>query len=108
MLRSLLSHNWPKYLPIVVKQHNETKLKKLGFLKPSDINSVYDSAIVNEEKKAKKVSTYTEPPYQKQEENQKTYEQKKQNLQVGDYVYLNLNQKAFDKSFDLQETKFST
>ena len=42
ILRSKLSKDWPHYLPIVTNSLNNTPLKKIGFLKPCDIQSEAD------------------------------------------------------------------
>jgi hypothetical protein len=102
LLRSKLSKDWVKYLPIVVQSYNETPLKKLGFLKPNDIRSEFDSIIVDIKKKEKKIPVYKEPNVAIQLQNQQKHETDKTKLQVGDYVYVNFNEKLFDKSFDVQ------
>jgi len=47
ILRNNLSQNWPKIIENVANDQNNVPLKSLGFLRPSDINSPYDSAKVN-------------------------------------------------------------
>ena len=109
MLRSGLSKDWIKYLPNVVNSYNSTPLKKLGFLKPNDINTEFDSVLVDAKKQQQNISSFQEPTITDQIKNQKTYEKNPNKLQVEDYVYLNFNEKLFDKSFDVQvraESKF--
>jgi hypothetical protein len=38
-LRANLTQNWVKYIQFVVDGHNNTPIKKLGWLKPSQIHS---------------------------------------------------------------------
>ena len=71
ILRGILSQNWPKYLPTVVKSLNDTPLKKLGYLKPNSIHSEIDSVKVQELKKVNSIVTYNEPNIEIQHENKK-------------------------------------
>jgi hypothetical protein len=90
-----------------VKQYNTTPKQKLGGLTPDSIHSEFDSVLVAEARKQKKISVFKQPHYQQQIINQKNYEQNKNLLQVNDYVYLTTNEKLFDKSFDTQVVKKS-
>ena len=101
ILRGILSQNWPKYLPTVVKSLNDTPLKKLGYLKPNSIHSEIDSVKVQELKKVNSIVTYNEPNIEIQHENKKVYEKESSNFQVNDYVYLDFDEKLFDKSFNV-------
>ena len=87
---------------MVVNAYNSTPLKKIGFLRPNDIKSDFDSVLVDIEKKKKNIVSFEEPSFQEQVKNQNTYENNSKLLQKGDYVYLNFNEKLFDKSFDVQ------
>lgn len=107
LLRGILSQDWVKYLDLVVKQYNTTPKQKLGGLTPDSIHSEFDSVLVAEAQKQKKISVFKQPHYQQQIINQKNYEQNKNLLQVNDYVYLTTNEKLFDKSFDTQVVKKS-
>ena len=82
---------------------NNTPLKRLGWLKPSDINNFSDSIRVNEAKKANNIPILTEPSFENQQQNQKEYESNTKNkLQVNSYVLLDFKETpAFDKSFDV-------
>ena len=101
LLRGTLSQDWPKYLPEVTKALNNTPIKTLGWLKPSSIHGESDSQKVRIAKQSANISTYTEPSFQKQEENQHQYENSSNTLQVNDFVYLDFDEKLFDKSFDV-------
>ena len=100
LMRGILTQSWIKYLPIVVTSLNNTPIKKLGWLKPNEIHSEIDSVAVSKAKKKIGVKTYSEPSYTIQRENQKKYE-KSSSLQVNDYVYLDFDEKLFDKSFNV-------
>ena len=102
MLRSQLSHRWVETLPSVVKSLNETPLKRLGWLKPNAIVNEASSLFVDEEKKRFHISTYQNPSYEEQQNNQKNYNG---DLKIGDFVYLNFDEKLFDKSFDVSVSK---
>ena len=101
MLRGILNQNWVKYLSIVVDSLNNTPIKKLGWLKPNMINSEEDSVKVDEAKKAKHIETFSQPDFRTQLKNQKSYEANKKLFQVNDYIYLDFDEKMFDKSFDI-------
>ncbi len=100
LLRGLLTQNWPKYLSQVVESLNNTPMKKLGWLKPSSIVSEKDSVKVRNAKVEHNIESYNEPNYQTQRENQANYELS-DNLHQGDFVYLDFDEKLFDKSFDV-------
>ncbi len=105
LLRGTLSQDWVKYLPQVVKSYNDTPIKKLGWLTPSSITSEIDSVKVAEAKAKNNIPTYSEPPFEEQRQNQKLYESNKDYLQINDYVYLDFDEKLFDKSFDVSVSK---
>ncbi len=102
MLRSELSKHWVKNLPIVVASYNSTPLKKLGYLRPNDIQSELDSVLVDIKKRQQNIPNVKEPTFSEQLNNQMKYQKDRSKLQIGDYVYLNFNEKLFDKSFDIQ------
>jgi hypothetical protein len=102
LLRGILSQDWVQYLPKVVQQFNHTPQLKLGGIAPEKILSLADSAKVFDARKKSNVDVYHEPNFQEQINNQKRYEENDSNLQVGDFVYLTLDEKLFDKSFDVK------
>jgi hypothetical protein len=102
LLRAKLSQNWVKYLKIVVNAHNETPIKKLGWMKPNQIHTEFDSTLVDIEKKKHNIETYREPDFDTQKLLQETHIKNNKKLQVNDYVYLDLKENLFDKSYDIQ------
>ncbi len=102
LLRGTLSHDWVSSITKVVKSYNNTPNKKLGWLKPNTINSVIDSVQVEEAQKQHNIDVYREPNFKEQILNQEQYEKDSKSLQVGQYVYLDFDQKLFSKSFDVQ------
>ena len=102
LLRGILSQDWVNYLPKVVQQFNHTPQTKLGGIPPEEILSLEDSAKVFDARKNKNITVFHEPNFKQQIENQKKYENNSLNLQVGDFVFLTLEEKLFDKSFDVQ------
>ena len=98
LLRSALSHRWVHFLPLVTKSLNETPLKRLGWLKPNDVTSEASSVFVDKAKDSYNIATFQNPTYQEQQKNQQFYSG---DLNIGDYVYLDFDQKLFDKSFDV-------
>jgi hypothetical protein len=102
LLRGTLSQNWPSEIQNIVTSYNNTPIKKLGWLTPSSINSEIDSVKVDKAKVENNIKVYKEPTFEEQIQNQKQYELQKKNLQVGDFVYLDFDEKLFSKSFDVQ------
>ena len=105
LLRGTLNQDWIKALPIVIKSLNNTPLKKLGWIKPSSIHSEVDSARVFTAKKQHNIESYSEPPIEIQKLNQQSYENSSKELQVNDFVYLDFDEKLFDKSFNVSVQK---
>lgn len=101
-LRDNLSQDWPKLLPIVVKNYNNTPLKHLGYLKPNDINSISDSLKVQKAQHENNIKVYNEPSFHEQIINQHKYSQLSKSFKLGDYVYADTAEKLFDKSFDIK------
>jgi len=107
ILRNNLSQDWPKIIETVANEQNNVPQKSLGFLKPSDINSPYDSAKVTKAKKLYKIETYRESNFKEQIANEKNYANNDKNLKVNDYVYVDFKQDIFGKSFDVQVKCFN-
>lgn len=107
LLRGTLSKNWVGHLEQICDDFNNTPLKRLGWLKPSNINSLSDSILVNKAKKAHNIPILQEPSFQEQTKNQKDYESSRKNeLQNNSYVLLDFKETpAFDKSFDVSVSK---
>ena len=106
-LRGSLNQNWVKFLEIVVKNLNNIPNIKLGLLKPSAINNEADSVAISKAKKELNIETFREPNFKEQQNNQKRYESSKNQFQVGDYCYLDFDEKLFDKNFDVVVCNFS-
>jgi len=103
LMRSKLTNNWPKYLPAVVWALNQRPLKRIGYLKPADINSELDDIKVQEALAEHKIEPFNQPDWRTQEKNQADYENSSKNsLQVGTYVYADEKQRVFNKSFYIQ------
>jgi hypothetical protein len=102
LLRGTLNQDWVTQILNVVKSYNETPIKKLGWLKPDEIHSEIDSVKVDKARQENNVQVYSEPSFEEQRTNQNEYEKNPKNLQVGQYVYLDFDQKLFSKSFDVQ------
>jgi hypothetical protein len=102
LLRGNLIKDWPKYLTTVVEQENSKPKKKLGYLKPENILSEFDSAQVQDAKMFFKIPTFSQPSFKQQQKNQTSYEKDPKEIQVGDYVYLTDKEPQFSKSYDTQ------
>ena len=100
LLRSQLSQDWPRYLPIVTESLNNSPLKKLGYLRPNDVSTEADTILVEKARKAKNIDVPKLPTFEEQNKTQALYEANKKNLQVNDFAYLSFPKTAFDKSYD--------
>ena len=98
MLRSQLSHKWVHFLSNVVNSLNNTPLKRLGWLTPNSIHNEADSVFVKQAQAKNNVLPPKAPTYLEMQSSEKYY---KGDLNVNDYVYLDFNEKLFDKSFDV-------
>lgn len=98
LLRGTLSRNWSPALQKITQSLNDTPIERLGWLKPSDIQSETDSVRVDFEKTKHNVKVLKEPSYEAQKKSKDNY---KGDLAVGDYVYKQFESKIFDKSFDV-------
>ena len=65
------------------------------------INNEADSVLVKEAKTALKVTTFKEPDYKTQQQNQIQFESSHSQLQKGNFCYVDFDEKLFDKSFDV-------
>ena len=100
-LRGTLNQDWVQVLPSVINALNATPLKKLGWHQPISINSEIDSVNVDNAKNHHKIETYSEPNVLTQQKNQEEYRKSSDSLQINDFVYLDVDEKLFDKSFDV-------
>ena len=100
LMRGTLNQDWVKALPKVVDSFNNSPIKNLGGLKPSSINSEADSVNVAQERSLNNIHRYSEPAYEVQRKNQENYT-KSSGFQVNDFVYLDFDEKLFDKSFNV-------
>lgn len=107
MLRGSLSQDWSNVITKVAEDYNNTPLKKLGWLKPNDIKTVYDSMLVNSNRKNYNQNIYREPNYKKQIDNQKLFESNTNAIKVGSFVYLDFGENIFAKAFDVQVKHFT-
>ena len=102
MMREKMDDKWPNYLQKVVDGLNEIPRKKLGFVAPSEINSLADGAKVYQARQNVGVKVYKEPDFHTQNANQEYYENSLSKFQIGTFVYLDNKTSSFTKSFDTQ------
>ena len=98
LLRSQLSHNWVHFLPNVVKSLNTTPLKRLGGLTPDSIKDEAGTEFVKEARLRKSLPLPQTLTFEQKQANQKNY---KGDLHNNDFVYLDFDEKLFDKSFNV-------
>ena len=101
LLRGTLNQDWVSALPQTVEALNNTPLKKLGGLTPNSIHSEIDSVKVSQAKQTNHILSYSEPNFHTQRQNQADYEKQTKLFQINDYVYLDFDEKIFDKSFNV-------
>ena len=106
-LRGTLSKNWIEALEKIVIDMNNTPIKKLGFLRPNQINSEIDSAFVQDAQKKLNITRYKDTNWKIQLQNNKSYTSDRTNIQKGDYVYRDFDEKLFDKSYNVSVNSFN-
>jgi len=102
LLRSKLSDDWPRYIKFVVDALNERPLKRIGYLKPSEINSIEDNQKVFLAWQKHNLPVFEEPGWKEQQKNEMAYQKNSETLKVGDYVYKDNKTSVFNKSFAFQ------
>ncbi len=101
LLRGTRSKDWPSVLEKIIDDYNNTPLKKIGFLKPIEINSKFDSKKIRDALKLHNLKLRDEPNYDELKQNQYSFPTiKGEKLQLGDYVHVNFPESKFGKSFD--------
>lgn len=105
-LRGNLSQDWLKLLEITVDALNSTPTSRIGYLTPNSITSESDSTRVQTARKNLNIKSFSEENFKTQLQNQKYYNKTKAQFRVNDYVYLDFNQKWFDKSCDVSVSYF--
>ena len=102
MMRSEVSTDWPRFLPLVVDALNQKHIKLLGNISPSEINSELDDVKVRDAQQQNNVTFYQEPSWKQQNESQENFPRSGSSFQVGQHVYLDKKTEVFDKSFFAQ------
>lgn len=95
LMRSLLTKDWPKYLPYVVRSLNNTPNEAIGGLKPSIIQTRTDTPLIDQ-----RIGFHSDVSFEEQKEKQKQYKLNPKKLQVGSFVYVNYPATLLGKSFD--------
>lgn len=102
MMRGNLTKDWPFYLKRIQEDFNNTPRKKLGYYCPNDIRNRYDSYFINKARASLKLKQIVLPSIEQQIANEEAFKNNKKALKPNDFVYLNLKQSIFSKSFDVQ------
>ena len=103
MLRSELRHRWVHFIPNVVNSLNNTPLQRLGWLTPNSLHNEAATVFVKEARAKNNIPPIITPNYSQMKKSQSEYDG---DLKVNDYVYLDFNEKLFDKSFDVSVRVF--
>jgi hypothetical protein len=104
-LRGSLNQDWVTVLETVVNNFNNIPTRRIGYLKPNSISNEFDSVKVQEAKKVHNIKILNETPWKTQLQNEKDFENSNATLKVNDYCYVDLNEKLFDKSYDVKVKK---
>lgn len=102
MMRSEVSTDWPKFLPLVVDALNKKPIKFLGNVSPIEINSELDDVKIRDAQRENDVTVYKEPTWQQQNLSQENYPTSGNSFKIGQHVYLDRKTEVFDKSFFAQ------
>jgi len=105
-LRTHLKQHWTKYIEQIVESLNTIPLKRLGDQTPNYIGNNVGSVLLEKTLNEKHMPIPKEPTYKTQQKNALDYlnraNQNKSLLKIGDYVYKNLKEDLFSKSFDIK------
>ena len=102
MMRSEVSTDWPKFLPLVVDALNKKPIEILGNVAPIEINSELDDVKIRDSQQENNVIVYAEPSWKEQNSGQANYSTSNNSFQIGQHVYLDKKIEVFDKSFFAQ------
>ena len=102
MMRSEVSTDWPKFLPLVVDALNKKPIEILGNVAPIEINSELDDVKIRDSQQENNVIVYAEPSWKEQNSAQANYSTSNNSFQIGQHVYLDKKIEVFDKSFFAQ------
>jgi len=98
-MQSELSENWPKYLPIVIANLNNTPVHKLGNIAPIEVNTYLDDYKIREAQLAQNITPDLAPTLQERNKNEETFNQADSSFKTGDLVYLDFKESAFSKQY---------
>jgi len=98
-MQSELSENWPKYLPIVIANLNNTPVPKLGNIAPIEVNTYLDDYKIREAQLAQNITPVLAPTLQERNKNEETFNQADSSFKTGDLVYLDFKESAFSKQY---------
>jgi hypothetical protein len=98
-MQSELSENWPKFLPIVIANLNNTPVPKLGNIKPIEVNSYLDDYKIREAQLARNITPVLAPTLQERNKNEENFNQADSSFKTGDLVYLDFKESAFSKQY---------
>ena len=105
-LRSHLTQHWTKYFQDVINSLNLIPMKKLGNLRPIEIQNEAGSVLIDKSLKSNNIPIPKDPTYKIQLKSAQNYENESRInpklLKTGDYVYKNIKEDLFSKSFDIQ------
>ncbi len=90
-----MTKKWPDFLEQVVTNINNIPCKAIAGLKPADINFREDTLKVD-----KKMGIHPDISLETQKKQQEQYEAIPENLQVGNYVFLDFVKKSLSKGYD--------
>ena len=98
-MQSELTENWPKFLPIVIENLNNTPVPKLGDIAPNEVNSYLDDYKIRQAQLARNITPVLAPTLQQRNKNEETDNQSDDLFKTGTLVYLDFKESAFSKQY---------
>lgn len=110
MMRRYRTSDWVALLPRAVEMLNARPMTRNGGVPPEEVNSFLDDPVLREAREEQGVQ-FPEPNRQEEIQSQEDFAKSeagpsKPTLTVGSFVYLDKQQKVFDKSFNLRVSIF--
>lgn len=100
-MRHYRSANWVQLLPTAVNLINSQPMLRNGGIPPNQINSFFDDVKLREARLEHHVN-FPEPNRKSEKEEEQIHQSSNSDLKIGAYVYLEKEEKTFQKSFELK------
>lgn len=101
MMRAYNTKDWVSLLKDALNQLNSRPMTRNGGIPPNEINSYLQDPILRSARERNQI-TVPEANREQEIKSEENFQNSKQELHVGTYVFLDHKPKVFDKSFSLQ------